>query len=36
VPIAEVDILQSEQGGKVRVYMPYTKEQLESMNEYEG
>jgi hypothetical protein len=36
LPIAEVDILQSQDGGQVRVYVPHTREQLEAMSDYEG
>lgn len=36
LPIADVDILQSQDGGAVRVYVPHTKEQLEAMRDYEG
>lgn len=36
LPIADVDILQSQEGGKVRVYVPHTREQLEAMSGYEG
>ncbi len=36
LPIAEVEILQSEGGDDVRVYVPHTREQLESMPAMEG
>ena len=36
LPIADIDILRPQDGGKVRVYVPHTKEQLEAMGDFAG